>query len=69
MNLDRLEKWDEKEVTPEKLLERGIVRDLKAGLKVLGDGKLKKALRVVAHRFSAGAKQKIEAAGGEAVVR
>jgi len=49
-------------------LERGVIHDLKNGLKVLGDGKLKKPIRIQAHRFSQQAKEKIEAAGGEARV-
>ncbi len=53
-------------VTPETLLERGIVKDLKDGLKVLGDGELTKALTVRAHKFSKTAREKIEAAGGKA---
>ncbi len=68
INLDRLASLEEKEITPEKLVERGVIRKLGDGLKVLGDGELKKALKVHAHRFSEQAKQKIEAAGGQAVV-
>jgi large subunit ribosomal protein L15 len=54
-------------VTPEALLERGLIR--KSALKsivILGQGELKKSLTVNAHRFSKSAKQKIEAAGGKA---
>ena len=53
----------EGEVTPEILVEKGMVRK---GLpvKILGDGELDVALQVKAHRFSASARQKIEAAGG-----
>src|SRR4249920_1087282 len=53
-------------VTPELLLERGIVQK-KAGLvKVLGRGDLTKALTVRAHKFSGKAAEKIAAAGGQA---
>ena len=55
-------------VTPEVLLERKIVKDLKDGLKILGEGELTKKLEVRAHAFSASAKEKIEAAGGKAEV-
>ena len=51
-------------VTPEALLERGLIR--KSALKsvvILGQGELKKSLTVNAHRFSKSAKQKIEAGG------
>jgi len=51
------------EVTPELLREKGIVRGSKP-VKVLGDGEVKKAIRVVAHKFSKSARAKIEAAGG-----
>lgn len=49
-----------------KLLEAGLVKDAKAPVKVLGDGELAGALTVHAHKFSASAKSKIEAAGGKA---
>jgi len=52
-------------VTPELLLERGIVGSRRAGVKVLGDGELKVALTVQAHAFSKSAEQKITAAGGK----
>ena len=52
------------EVTPESLLERGMVRRGKP-VKILGDGELSKALQIRAHKFSRSAKEKIEAAFGE----
>ena len=55
-------------VTPELLQTTGLVRKLGDGLKVLGDGELKKNLVVQAHHFSATARSKIEAAGGRAEV-
>jgi large subunit ribosomal protein L15 len=51
-------------VDPDVLRERGIVKKLRAGLKVLGDGELKHPLTVRAHKFSKSAKEKIESAGG-----
>src|SRR5690349_840212 len=51
-------------VTPEVLRERGLVRDAKAKVKVLGRGEIKKALVVKAHKFSGSAVEKIAAAGG-----
>jgi large subunit ribosomal protein L15 len=62
LNLDKLNNWD-KEVTPEILTEQGF---LKAGerLKILGNGKIEKALKVKAHKFSKTAKEAIEKAGG-----
>ncbi len=65
VNVKLLEKYFEagEEVTPEKLLEKGLV---KKGMpvKILGDGELTKALKVKAHAFSKSAREKIEAAGG-----
>ena len=52
-------------VTPELLLERGVVSALRDGIKILGEGKLSKALTVRAHRFSAKAQEQIAAAGGK----
>ncbi len=68
MNLDRLAKlgWDE--VSPKALLERGVVKDLLSGLKILGQGKLARPVVVKAHSFSVSAKAAIEKAGGKAVL-
>jgi large subunit ribosomal protein L15 len=51
---------------PAKFLETGLVKRAKQPIKVLGDGDLSVALTVFAHKFSATAKAKIEAAGGKA---
>ncbi len=50
----------------DKLIEAGLVKDQKRLVKVLGDGEVSVALTVHAHKFSASAKSKIEAAGGRA---
>jgi large subunit ribosomal protein L15 len=69
LNLTRLNRFEDgTEVRPELLLEAGIVKDVGAGIKVLGSGDLGRKLTVHAHRFSAEAKRKIEAAGGTAAV-
>ena len=52
-------------VTPELLLERGILSSRRDGVKVLGDGEIKVALTVQAHAFSKSAEKKIAAAGGK----
>lgn len=52
------------EVTVEKLIETGIVKNPKDGVKILGNGKLTKKLTVKVNAFSASAKEKIEAVGG-----
>ena len=52
------------EVTPETLVERGVLKNTKVDVKILGNGELKKTLSVTAHAVSASAREKIEAAGG-----
>ena len=69
VNLEKLTIFDAGTiVTPELLLKRGMIKKLRDGLKVLGDGELKQALTVRAHKFSASAQEKITAAGGKAEV-
>ncbi|GGB49387.1 50S ribosomal protein L15 [Virgibacillus dakarensis] len=69
VNLDALNRFEDgTEVTPELLLEEGVVSKLKAGIKVLGKGAIEKKLTVKAHKFSASAKEAIEAAGGQTEV-
>ena len=53
------------EVTPEKLVAMGIVKSLRHPIKILADGDINRPLVVKANRFSAAAKAKIEAAGGQ----
>lgn len=55
-------------VTPELLKERGIIKKQLCGVKVLGNGELKKKLTIKANRFSSSAVTKIESAGGKAEV-
>ena len=69
VNLTALNKFDDgAELTPEVLVENGIVKNLKSGVKVLGNGKLTKKLTVKANKFSASAVSAIEAAGGKTEV-
>ncbi|MFD1363545.1 50S ribosomal protein L15 [Lentibacillus salinarum] len=69
VNLDALNRFEEgTEITPELLLEEGIVSKPKAGIKVLGKGNVEKKFTVKAHKFSASAKEAIEAAGGKTEV-
>jgi large subunit ribosomal protein L15 len=53
-------------VTPEKLVEAGVVKSLKRPIKILAVGEISHPLTIKAHKFSAAAKAKIEAAGGKA---
>jgi large subunit ribosomal protein L15 len=55
-------------ITPEVLLEKGVIRKLKDGVKILGEGDLKGPLTIKANKFSNSAIKKIEAAGGKAEV-
>ncbi len=69
VNLDDLAKIAGSEsVTPELLKQKGLINDMKDGLKVLGMGELKTKLTVRAHKFSKSAVEKIQAAGGKAEV-
>ena len=69
LNLDDLERFDAGvEITPDLLKDSGMVRGIKDGVKILGDGELTKALTVRAHKFSKSAEEKIKAAGGTAEV-
>lgn len=68
VNVERLNTWpDGVEVTPESLLQARVIRRKNQPLKILGDGDVTKSLVVHAHKFSASARQKIEAAGGSIV--
>jgi large subunit ribosomal protein L15 len=58
----------EEKITPGLLVARGLVKQLGAGLKVLGDGELKLPLHISAHLFSKSALAKIQKAGGKAEV-
>ena len=69
ISLSDLEKFDDgADVTIEALLEKGIIRDAKDGVKVLGNGELTKKVKVAVNAYSAGAKAKIEELGGKAEV-
>ena len=69
VNIEKLNKFEDgTEVTPALLVESGIVKNEKDGIKILGNGELKKKLTVKANKFSASAKSAIEAAGGQAEV-
>ena len=68
VNLEKLAGLGETEITPEVLRKAGMVSSKNALVKVLGQGELSKPLTVHAHRFSKSAQEKIEKAGGKAVV-
>ena len=65
INVDELAAFPaNSEVTPQTLVESGVVRDLRKPVKILGRGDIERALVVEANRFSGSARRKIEAAGG-----
>ena len=69
INVDRLEVFEDgMVVTPVELIQYGIIKNVEDGIKILGNGELTKKLTVQANKFSASAKEKIEAAGGKAEV-
>ena len=69
INVSALEKFDnDSTVTVESLIETGIVSNARDGVKILGNGELTKKLTVKVNAFSASAKEKIEALGGNAEV-
>jgi large subunit ribosomal protein L15 len=69
VNIESLNRFAEgSEVTPELLKNSGLVKKQLAGVRILGNGKLEKALTVKAHKFSSSALKAIEDAGGKAEV-
>lgn len=69
VNIDQLALFpDGSEVTPESMAQVGFVKNLNSPVKVLGRGDIDVAISVSAHKFSASARSKIEAAGGSVTV-
>lgn len=69
VNLSDLNQFDAgTEVTPELLLQKGVIKNPKDGIKVLGNGELAVGLTVKANKFSQSAVEKIESAGGKTEV-
>jgi large subunit ribosomal protein L15 len=69
INVENLEKFKAgTEVTPELLAEQKMLHKNQSPLAILGNGEIKKALTVKAHRFTKSAREKIEAAGGKAEI-
>jgi len=65
VNLEQLANLEtEGDLTPDKLVELGVLRDTQLPLKILANGEISKAISVSAHKVSENARQKIEAAGG-----
>ena len=69
INVDRLEVFEDgMTVGPVELIQYGIIKKIEDGVKIMGNGELTKKLTVQANKFTASAKEKIEAAGGKAEV-
>lgn len=69
VNLEELNKFAEgTEITPEVLIESGMIKNAKSGIKILGNGELTVKLSVKANKFSQSAVEKIQAAGGKTEV-
>jgi large subunit ribosomal protein L15 len=65
VNVAALDRFDDgAEVTPEALVEKGLIKNTKTDVKLLGGGELKKKLTVRVHAISATAREKVEKAGG-----
>lgn len=69
VNLEDLERFEAgTEVTPQILMESGLVRKMLDGIKILGEGEITRALTVRAHKFTKSAETKLKTAGGAAEV-
>ena len=69
VNLSDLARLDVSEtITPDSLVRSGLIKNMKSGVKVLGNGELKTKVTIRAHKFSKSAVEKIQAAGGKAEV-
>ena len=69
INVSALERFENgTEITPEVLLQEGVISKIADGVKILGNGELSKKLTVKAEKFSKSAVEKIEKAGGKAEV-
>ncbi|MDD2585970.1 MAG: 50S ribosomal protein L15 [Syntrophomonadaceae bacterium] len=69
VNLKDLNVFDDNtEITPELLIEKGLIKKAKDGVKILGDGELKKTLIIKAHKVSKQAEEKVTARGGKVEV-
>ena len=69
VNVKDLNRFEEgSKVTIADLKDAGLVKQIKDGVKILGDGQLEKSLTVKAHQYSQSAVEKIEAAGGKTEV-
>jgi large subunit ribosomal protein L15 len=64
VNIEKLNKVAETVITPDVLVKEGLIKDIKDGVKILGNGEISKQVTVKAHAFSSSAKEKILKAQG-----
>lgn len=67
LNLKDLERISESKITPQVLLGAGLVRNIKNGVKILGEGEIKRVLMVKGCKVSKSVREKIEKAGGKII--
>jgi large subunit ribosomal protein L15 len=63
-NIGDIAQSQAEEITPEVMQQAGLIKNFKRPVKILGDGEIDRPIRITAHKFSASAREKIEAAGG-----
>jgi len=68
INLDRIGKITKEDVGPKELMEAGLLKKESVAVKILGRGEISCSKKIHAHKFSQSARQKIEKAGGEAII-
>lgn len=68
INLDRIAKISKEEVGLKEFVEAGLIKKESAEVKILGRGEISSSKKIRAHKFSQSARQKIEKAGGEAII-
>ena len=68
INLDRIGRITQEEVGPKEFVKAGLVKKESAEIKILGRGEISAPKKIRAHKFSQSARQKIEKAGGEAII-
>lgn len=68
INLNRISKIQKKEVKLEDMVKAGLIKKISQKVKILGQGELQSTKKIYAHQFSKTAKEKIEKAGGQAII-
>ena len=69
VNIEQIEKLNESDLTPKKMVSLGLIEDAKGLVKVLGKGEISKSVKITADKFSKSATELIVKAGGEVIKR